>query len=331
MSGRGRWVALAVGLVVAALVGCGVWVYRNPLRLLEWASRRALVKAGFERVELPVAGGRLVYFRAGEGPPLVLLHGAGDQAGGWDRVAPAFTGGYRVLVPDLPGHGESDPRQGPIPFARVLAGVEALLAGPEVPEPAVVVGSSMGGWLAALVAWRHPEEVARLVLAGGGPVRGEPSGVNLLPESREEARATMAAVRDPGSPPVPDWVLDDLVRRAGSGPLFRLLQDLEGMEAHLLDGHLGEIRTPVDLLWGESDRVVPPAYAERLAAGLPRARLTTLPRCGHLPQNECPRAFTEALREILAAPPPGTGDEASPELPNAGPAPSEPAPPGGPP
>ena len=78
------------------------------------------------------------------------------------------------------------------------------------------------------------------------------------------------------------------------------------MERHVLEGRLGEVTVPVDIVWGTSDRMMPVSYAERMLAGLPRARLTELPRCGHVPQQECPAAFAAALGKLLSGPPPAT-------------------------
>lgn len=295
--------AAVVLLVVVAVV----WLWRNPLAVYEWTTRQELRQAGLERTEFELAGGRLVVWQGGEGPDLVLLHGAGDQAGAWSKVVPGLIDDYRLLAVDLPGHGESDPATGPLAFSTLADGVGEFLDRRDA-GPVTLVGHSMGAWLAMLYAHRHPERVARVVAVNGGPTRGEPSGVNLLPADREEARRTMAALRDPSSPAIPDFVLDDMVRRNPAGPLGRLMQDLDDMARHLLDGQLGEFAVPVDLVWGESDRHLPVDYARRLAGELDRVRLTTIPRCGHLPANECPERFTEILRRVLAAgPPPARG------------------------
>ena len=63
-------------------------------------------------------------------------------------------------------------------------------------------------------------------------------------------------------------------------------------------------RRPVELVWGESDRFMSLKYAERMLAGLPRARLTTIEACGHIPQNECPQRFVETLLAVLESDPP---------------------------
>ncbi|HSM51738.1 MAG TPA: alpha/beta fold hydrolase [Thermoanaerobaculia bacterium] len=302
MSRRGRFVVAALGLVLLAVGIAFALFVRRPLATMAFLQRRGLAGAGFERVEL--GGERLVLFRAGSGPPLLFLHGLGDQAGSWAEVAPRFTASHRVLVADLPGHGASAPATGPLAMATLAAGAERLLAEAARDGRVTVVGNSLGGWLATLLAHRHPGQVERLVLVNGGALRGDEHGLSLQPRDRREAAALLARMRDAGAPPVPGFVLDDVVRAGATGPIARLAGDLAGFESHLLDGRLGDLATPVDLLWGVSDAVVPLAYAERLLAALPAARLTPLERCGHVPQVECPERFLGALEPLLAAPPP---------------------------
>ncbi len=137
-------------------------------------------------------------------------------------------------------------------------------------------------------------------------------GLTLQPKNRAEARKTIEALRDPGSIRVPDFVLDDVVREAAKGPIARLSAASDGMEKFVLEGRLGEVTVPVDIVWGASDRVMPLSYAERMRAELARVRLTELPRCGHVPQQECPAAFAETLLKLLAGPPPAAPPEAVP-------------------
>lgn len=269
----------------------------------------ALVAAGMERRELETGRGRLVYWQGGEGRPLVLLHGSGDSAGRFAAVVPELMADHRLLIPDLPGHGASEPAEGVLPMGTIFAGLEALLEEAAFDRP-VLAGNSMGAWLAMLYAHKHPDRVSRVVAINGGAILGEPSDIKLMPANREEARHAMASIRDPSSPPVPDEVLDELVRRTSSGPIARMMQDLGGMMAWLLDGKLGEISTPVEMLWGESDQLMKLSYAEKMAAGLPRSRITRIPRCGHIPMDECPERFVEKLRQVLAAEPPAASDPA---------------------
>jgi pimeloyl-ACP methyl ester carboxylesterase len=283
----------------------------SPLARRDRERLTALAAAGLERQSLETEAGRLVYWEGGEGPPVVLLHGSGDAGGTWAAVAADLVGDYRLLIPDLAGHGASEPAEGVLPMGTIFAGLEALLDETALETP-TLTGNSMGAWLAMLYAHRHPERVSRVIAINGGAILGEPSDLTLMPADREQARRVMAALRDPSSPPLPDEVLDDIVARAGTGPIARMMLDLAGMMGYLLDGKLSEIETPVDLLWGESDGLMKVSYAEKMAAGLPRARITLIPKCGHIPMGECPERFSALLREVLARDPPAAAAEEQP-------------------
>ncbi len=311
MRRRWRWALAAVGVVLVALAALFVWFVRNPLEAFERSRRRELASAGCARVDLGAGSGSPRPVRRGQRTAAALSsrpgRPGGDLGGGRADSSPDR---YRVLVADLPGHGESEPGSGELTMAAVVAGAERFLDAAAADAPATIVGNSLGGWLATILAYRHPERVARIVLVNGGALRGEPGGPSLVPGDRAEAGRLMALLRDPSSPTVPGFVLDDVIRRAASGPISRLGRDLAGLEAHLLDGRLGEVATPVDLVWGESDRLIPLEYARRLEAALPAARLTTVERCGHVPQVECPDRFLVALERVLAMPPPAARTEA---------------------
>jgi pimeloyl-ACP methyl ester carboxylesterase len=296
--------AAVVLVVVLLAIALFSWARMRPLAAHAAAGRRALAKAGLEKATVVSPAGPQRYFRAGSGPVLVLVHGAGDQAGAFSPVVPKLLPGRTLVVPDLAGHGDSAPEAGPIRVEDLLAGLSAVLDEVAPGEPVTIVGNSLGAWLACLRALEHPDRVERIVLVNGGPLRHEAEGITLLPKDRAEARRAVDALRDPGSLRVPDFVLDDVVRQAANGPLARFAATSAEMEPFVLDGRLGELTVPVDLLWGESDKVIPLSYAEKMLAGLPRARLTRLPRCGHVPQQECPAAFAEALGRILASAPP---------------------------
>jgi 3-oxoadipate enol-lactonase len=296
------WLIAIIGLAVLLLVGVGAagWmVLKRPLATFAWLGERALGKAGLQRVTVEAAGGEVAVWHGGRGPTLVLLHGAGDRAASWAQVAPALVGSYRLVIPDLPGHGRSEPRSGPIDFATLLAGVEAVVAGEPADRPVTVVGNSLGAWLAMVMAHRHPGRFALIVAVDGGAIIGHESNAVVLPKNREEARRSVALTRDPGSPAVPGFVLDDIVRQAKTGPLARFAATAATMTPWLMDGRLAEITAPVDLIWGESDRLFPLDYAHRMMAELPGAHLTVIPHCGHVPQIECPAAFSSALKAAL--------------------------------
>jgi pimeloyl-ACP methyl ester carboxylesterase len=121
---------------------------------------------GFEERFAEVRSCRLRYFLGGpEGaPPVVLVHGLGGCAANWVDVAPLLAERYRVLVPELPGHGLSTPLPA-VPNLAVFADRLAVLADRERMLPAAFVGHSLGGVVAVRLALRHPAAVSALVLA----------------------------------------------------------------------------------------------------------------------------------------------------------------------
>ncbi len=319
---------LLAAVLLLVLAGIVVFLVARlrPLATYAASGRRALASAGLKKSAVPSPAGPQAVFRGGSGPVLVLLHGAGDQAAAWSIVAPKLLPGRTLVIPDLAGHGDSAPEKGPLPVETLLAGLSAVLDEVAPRDRVTIVGNSLGGWLACLWAKEHPERVERIVLVNGGPLKHVAEGLTLQPKDRAEARKTIEALRDPGSIRVPDFVLDDVVRVAATGPIARLAAASDGMEEFVLEGRLGELDVPVEIVWGASDRVMPLSYAERMLAELPRARLTQLPRCGHVPQQECPAAFAETLGKLLSGPPPGATARAV-EPGDAAPAP--PARPGG--
>jgi pimeloyl-ACP methyl ester carboxylesterase len=290
---------IVIGIIIS------VWmVWKRPLKVDAIFSRMALGKLGFEKIQVPSPDGRMTVWVGGEGPCMVLLHGAGDQAGTWARMVPPLLDDYKVVIPDLPGHWKSDPRKGPLGVDQVLRGVEVVMESVCAGEQAVLVGNSLGAWVAMLYAHDYPASVSRLVAINGGAIKEGNPAVNLYPQTREEARETMKALMGPATLPLPDFVLDDVIRWARVGPAGRLAQTADEMEPYLLDGRLDEIVVPVELVWGDSDGLLTLDYAQRLLDGLPRARLHVVKGCGHVPQRECPNKTLEAIQAALAMSPP---------------------------
>src|SRR5436190_23536667 len=117
---------------------------------------------GFEERFLEARGCRLRYLVGGSGDTVMLVHGLGGAAANWLALAPLLLPGRQVIVPELPGHGGSDP----LPAAPSLNAYADRIAG-LLDEPAAIVGHSLGGAVALRLAIRRPELVRALVLAGG--------------------------------------------------------------------------------------------------------------------------------------------------------------------
>lgn len=283
-----------IGLVV--ILGALI-LRRQPSKYARMMSRWALGQAGLQKRSVDSAAGTQIVWQAGRGQVVVLLHGEGDQAGVWAKALAEFPRSqYHLLIPDLAGHGESEPTSGPLDMATMLDGLTGML---EPYSSVILVGHSMSAWLAMLYAGEHPVQVSRVLAVNGGPLRGLRTDVRLLPQDRAEARKLIDAMRDPSSPHVADYVLDDLVRSGVRGPLARVLTAQRESKEVLLERHLSDFPVEVDLIWGESDQLIPLSFAEQLKSELPVARLTKIPKCGHVPHQERPEEFARVLSKVL--------------------------------
>jgi len=244
-----------------------------------------------------VAGREVTLSRGGAGPPLLYLHGLVDVHSALppDPPVPLLAGlahGADVVAPALPGYAGSEPlgpRADLDDYAFHLVDLLDRLDWDRV----TVVGASLGGWLAAELALRHPERVDRLVLLA--PVgldvpdeRGElffgavaPRGVGGLGEARRLLFA------DPDGPVALDALPDELPRErarrwfgglAGAAALGWTAPQLCNPK---LAGRLGRIGVPTLVVWGSRDRVAPVGLADRWRTGLPHARLEVLDGAGH--------------------------------------------------
>lgn len=292
-----QFISIVLSFVGAFLIVVATVVRRQPLKYFARFSRWTLAQSGLRRVRVESPAGPQSLWEGGSGLHVIFLHGAGDQAGTWSKVLQEIPRSqYHVVAVDLAGHGDSAPRTGPLPMATLLQSLECALA--DYPQ-SVLVGNSLGAWLAFLYAHQFPDRVLRVVAVNGGPISGMRPDLSLMPADREEARRLLSALRDPGSKPTPDYVLDDIIRESRRGPIGRIAEANPDPAPYLLDGRLNEITVPVDLLWGESDQYVPLQYAQRLIEGLPQSHLVTIARCGHMPQQERPHECAQALLGIL--------------------------------
>jgi pimeloyl-ACP methyl ester carboxylesterase len=243
---------------------------------------------------------------AGEGPPLLLLHGLGVTHETWAPTIAALAPRWRVLAPDLPGHGRSSKPDAPYTmdfFAGVLRSLGRALG----VEQAVVIGNSMGGRIALELAISYPRFVRALVLAA--------PAADFAPVGRALA-ALMDVVVRPGvlrvalpramalgfydAAAVPALPRLAAVRAREDFPHHAraVRRSLAGVLA-AESPDLARVTQPVQLVWGEQDRLVPALFARTLRRRLPHARLAVLPRCGHFPMLERPAEFHRLTTEFL--------------------------------
>jgi pimeloyl-ACP methyl ester carboxylesterase len=252
---------------------------------------------------------------AGRGPDLVLLHGLGASSFSWRHNRTALSGHFRVITPDLPGHGKS-----PVPKDadyRVEALVQDILDFLDWHRLNTVTlgGNSLGGGLSLLVAKERPEQVRALVLLAPA------AATTRIPYAFYPLRLpvlgyAVAALLGP-------WFLPWFMRLvyyhnermipeavAGYAPPYRDLshrlalrqvcRQLEVRPLEEIAGLLRRLTQPTSLIWGAHDRILPPAQGLWIKSHLPQAEFHLLPEVGHAPQEENPAAVNKIIIDFLA-------------------------------
>jgi pimeloyl-ACP methyl ester carboxylesterase len=227
----------------------------------------------------------------GEGPGvLVLLHGANDQAGTWFAVAPQLAKKYRVIVPDLAGHGESGPAEGALPLSLIVERLHAVLEH-ENAKHVTLVGNSMGGWVGMLYAMKYPEQVERLVLEDASGMMW-PLSVPLMASNRDDAIKILRAVHGPDAP-IPEWTIEALLKPDAGASMKRVIAG--GVLEYLVDEKLPSLHVPTTLIWGRDDGLLPVAYAEALQKKIAGSKLFVIDGAAHMPHRQQPEKFLQCL------------------------------------
>jgi pimeloyl-ACP methyl ester carboxylesterase len=244
---------------------------------------------------------------AGEGPCVLLLHGYPLDGAMWSSVARRLSERFRVLKPDLPGHGENrTPAEASIEsYADFLAAAIDGSGG-----RAGVAGFSMGGYAALALMKRRPELVAALALVDTRAVADD----EATRTKRDEA---LALLREKGVEPIAEAMLPKLLapsslQRGDLADRVRRImrrQPAATFESDLLAmrgrpdsvAFLKEIAVPTLVVVGENDVISPPAEAQAMTEAIPGARLAVIPGSGHLTPMESPSAVAGVLGDFFSA------------------------------
>jgi pimeloyl-ACP methyl ester carboxylesterase len=256
------------------------------------------------------------------GLPLVLLHGFGASTFSWREVQAPLATDRLVVAFDRPAFGLTERPMPPFsggenPYT-ASAQVELTVSLMDALgiERAILVGNSAGGTISLLTALEHPERVAALVLVdpavyGGG---GAPAWIRpllALPQVQRVGPLFVRTIRSRGldllntawhdpskiTPEITEGYTRPLQAENWDRALWELT--LAGQELGLAE-RLGELKMPVLVITGDDDRIVPTADSIRLAGEIDGAELAVIASCGHVPHEECPEAFLEAVQGFLA-------------------------------
>jgi len=306
----------AVFLAIAALAAIVLW--RDPFVLVRGEFARQRMAAGLSKGTVDAAGHRWTYaYRdadAPDAPVIVMIHGFTGSKENWYPLADELGGRYRLLIPDLPGWGESERKPGavygfPEQAAHVAAFIRALAPG----TPVVLLGHSMGGGIAVLAATRYPQDVAKVGLLDAAGVRFKDNqfGIDVLAGKNpfgvdDEAslqRYIDIVFHDANAKPWLPWPASTaLIRKRRADAAFEqgVLDRIGRSSESLLPGEEAvRIRQPTLLLWCRQDAVIDASALDLYAQRIPQARKVLLDGCGHMSLMERPREVAGAVVKLI--------------------------------
>jgi len=303
-----RLLLLAAALTL--LAGCESsqrWVYHQGMDFEKW-------RAGLEEHTVSTEDGVRWHVLTSKGeedaPAVLLIHGFGADSRNWVRFANELEGDYRFVIPDLPGHGATEPRTTDMNYgiSEQAMRLFALLDAMQV-EHVHVAGNSMGGAIAIEMARRQPQRLRSLGLVdSAGITLQTPEFLNaleqsdsnpLIPHTAEEFHTTLdwATERSVG---IPDFAITLMgeEKAANADVAEKVWQDINLDPAMRLKGRdvLPRIKTPTLILWGREDALLSLENVKVFQRELPNNRAVILEGVGHVPMAEVPEESAEAFR-----------------------------------
>ncbi len=272
--------------------------------------------AHLHRIEIDGKEANYVDIGEGDAHPIVFVHGLSGQWQNWLENIPRFAENRRVVAVDLPGFGRSEMPREKISIEFYGRWLEQLCDRLDF-APAVLVGNSMGGFVAAEMAITQPDRVERLMLLSSAGISSaeifQPTTIVLgkmaglivsssVTQMRAIARrpglrrlALMVIVRHP-TRLASDLAYEGLLKGAGKPGFY---QALLGCVQYDFRERLPQIGCPTLIVWGKKDMILPVEDADTFVSMIPGARRTLFKDTGHLPMAERPGAFNDELEEFL--------------------------------
>ncbi|MCB1169383.1 MAG: alpha/beta hydrolase [Leptospiraceae bacterium] len=302
--GRKKRILMAAGLILLLVGGFQVLANTFPGIILQGMYHYYAFRAGVTSRTVSVDGYEIPYYRGGEGPTLVLVHGFGDSKISFLQTAAFLTDSYDVILLDVPGFGDTEHKESRSydihsqvitldSFLKKIGAQEFYLA-----------GNSMGGHISAAYALMHPDRVKKLALLNAAGLRVDD------PVPYKPSEAPLRSVEDFDKYVGETFVREPFIPRAfklhfvsnsikNFHWLNRIRRDIRQGQDYILNDRAATIQTQTLILWGDSDTVVSPAHAQVWSRLLPNSVLIILDDTGHAPQYERPEDTARILKSFL--------------------------------
>ncbi|MBU4372795.1 MAG: alpha/beta hydrolase [Proteobacteria bacterium] len=298
---------LAISLCLFVVVLVAIY-FLLPETLFNLAVKAGRHSAGLTKKEIQVDDHKIVYLEGGKGQTILLLHGFAANKDNWIRFTKYLTGDYHVVIPDIPGFGESSQIQNQKYAAenqlkRIERFTEVLKL-----EKFHVVGNSMGGMLAAMYGAKYPQKVLTLaLLAPGGVGSPNPSEVAILLQKGTNPLLTgntedfdrlirLCFVKPPFIPAQFKKVLAadaiahrDFNKKIWDDMMGNLTKEALSLKENLLKPYLPEIQAPVLIIWGDGDKILNVGGVSVLEKNLKDYKTVIMKETGHTPMLEKPK------------------------------------------
>lgn len=296
---------LIAGISVAILFGAfQLFARLFPGVILQGIYKYYAYQAGVQEQTVSVDGYEIPYFRGGTGPTLVLVHGFGDSKISFLQTAAHLTPYYDVIMPDVPGFGDTRQAPGRSYSIRTQANTLKSFLDKLNTGPVFLAGNSMGGHIIAALTLMEPNKVSKLILMNAAglrvddPVPYKPSEAPLRSVEEFDQYIQDTFVQKPY---IPESFKLHFVSNSQKNFdwLNRIRSDIREGEDYILNDRAAMIETQTMILWGDSDTVVSPAHAQVWSRLLPNAILIILDETGHSPQYERPEDTAQVIRSFL--------------------------------
>ena len=304
--------AIAIAVLAIAVVA---W---NPYLLVRAEFERQRVAADLSLHTIDAAGFRWSVAESVDAPAnattVVMIHGFTGSKENWYPLARELRGRYRLVIPDLPGWGASERKpDADYGYAAQAARVAALIRAVSPGEPVVLLGHSMGGGIAALVAARYPQLVSRVGLFDAAGVRFADNqfGIDVLAGRNPFAvddgvslqRYLDVLFHDKSKAPSIPWPASvGFIRHRRADAAFEqaVLDRIGRSPERFLPGiEAANIRQPALLLWCRQDAVIDASALGLYAARMPQAHKLLLDGCGHMSLVEQPQHVADAVVDLI--------------------------------
>ena len=270
--------------------------------------------------EASIHGHSVGFRRAGDGEPILLIHGLAGSSRTWDDVIPTLSEKCEIIAPDLLGHGESAKPVGDYSLGAFASGIRDLLSILDIPS-VTVVGHSFGGGVAMQLAYQHPHLVDRLVLVGSGGLGREvswllriltlPGAEQLMPiwfpkplVDRATDVGRLLGRRNIRSPKLAEmWrAYSSLAGAPNRSAFVRTMRGViepGGQMVNALDRLYLAAHLPTLIVWGDQDGIIPVEHAYAAHQAIESSRLEIIEGVGHFPHVEAPEVFSELLLDFI--------------------------------